>query len=713
MGKPAARLTDTTAHGGSIVGPGCPMVMIGKMPAATMGDMHVCPMCTGPVPHVGGPISLGSMGVFIGKKPAARISDVSVCVGPPSMPVVGHFQTMIGEVGGAGGGGQAAMAATAPSAVSNPGSVTPMEVPEYEQVVTENHEITVEVVDSADLPLMVPYEIKDPAGAMLRGVSTVQGKIFHGGYAKAGGYEVRLKALTQCRISASKVKPGDKLQIEVLAEGFGPEESISFAVLWITSLGERLHAVLSAKVQGNKAKVDYVLPLDCGDGEPGGGDSNGNTSTTQSAYQVSGLWVMARSGQWIAVSTVSSITAEVKAELYCGKKAVADAGVKLILINGAIQECKSDSQGTIQFKDLPAGCFRLEVSQQGEVLYNGIMPSGTSKPVRLTLHRQLTIKAVAEKLVEIEGRDGFAAARDAGTWLDYKQLNGIAKLKHATQDPNLMPSRFMILQSATDSTLQAKGNLNDWPLKLHDAAKHKVSIENLVAGLKHLEFIPEAEKPDLSKGLTGDILPAFIRFLSRSNGQAPNLKGWKHAVAEGDRLSEIAARFGEASWETVLAKNAADLKDDPDRMKPGMTLSMPEREHPWLKWFEEEGYDPVFLGGGAYQYPWQYISLTLVDNEGKDLEDKEFPMDVTLLTQSSEAKSTGKLIAKLTLKKANELFFMSPRYASIEVRTPKAIYVYTPPSNAAKKSADSSIGQATDPGGMNPDEFQNSKVTLV
>jgi uncharacterized Zn-binding protein involved in type VI secretion len=28
-GQPAARLTDLTAHGGVIVGPGCPMVMIG------------------------------------------------------------------------------------------------------------------------------------------------------------------------------------------------------------------------------------------------------------------------------------------------------------------------------------------------------------------------------------------------------------------------------------------------------------------------------------------------------------------------------------------------------------------------------------------------------------------------------------------------------------------------------------------------------------
>ena len=43
MGKPAARLMDMSMHGGMVVGPGCPTVLIGKMPAARMTDMHVCP----------------------------------------------------------------------------------------------------------------------------------------------------------------------------------------------------------------------------------------------------------------------------------------------------------------------------------------------------------------------------------------------------------------------------------------------------------------------------------------------------------------------------------------------------------------------------------------------------------------------------------------------------------------------------------------------
>ena len=107
MGRPAARVGDSTAHGGVISGPGCPTVLIGGMPAATMGDMHVCPMVTPgtpPIPHVGGSITLGSTGVFIGGKPAARMGDMAVCIGPPSSILLGCMTVLIGESGDSGGG---------------------------------------------------------------------------------------------------------------------------------------------------------------------------------------------------------------------------------------------------------------------------------------------------------------------------------------------------------------------------------------------------------------------------------------------------------------------------------------------------------------------------------------------------------------------------------------------------------------------------------
>ena len=45
------------------------------MPAARATDPHVCPMFTGPVPHVGGVIAMGCPTVLIGSMPAARMLD--------------------------------------------------------------------------------------------------------------------------------------------------------------------------------------------------------------------------------------------------------------------------------------------------------------------------------------------------------------------------------------------------------------------------------------------------------------------------------------------------------------------------------------------------------------------------------------------------------------------------------------------------------------
>lgn len=99
-GMPAARATDTTAHGGTIgaVTTGvAAKVLIGQKPAACAGDPHLCPMFTGLKPHVGGTISKGSATVKIGFKPAARVSDLTVCSPEPGAVAVGEPTVVIGE----------------------------------------------------------------------------------------------------------------------------------------------------------------------------------------------------------------------------------------------------------------------------------------------------------------------------------------------------------------------------------------------------------------------------------------------------------------------------------------------------------------------------------------------------------------------------------------------------------------------------------------
>lgn len=66
-------------------------------PAARLTDMHTCPMVTGTVPHVGGPIAgPGVPMVLIGSMPAAVVGDLVVCVGPPDSIVKGSATVLIG-----------------------------------------------------------------------------------------------------------------------------------------------------------------------------------------------------------------------------------------------------------------------------------------------------------------------------------------------------------------------------------------------------------------------------------------------------------------------------------------------------------------------------------------------------------------------------------------------------------------------------------------
>ena len=69
--------------------------------AARLTDMHTCPMQTpavpSPIPHVGGPIAgPGVPTVLIGKLPAAVVGDICTCVGPPDTIVKGSATVMIG-----------------------------------------------------------------------------------------------------------------------------------------------------------------------------------------------------------------------------------------------------------------------------------------------------------------------------------------------------------------------------------------------------------------------------------------------------------------------------------------------------------------------------------------------------------------------------------------------------------------------------------------
>lgn len=69
-------------------------------PAARVTDFHSCVMVQAgvpPIPHVGGPIvGPGVPTVLVGKLPAAVVGDSAICVGPPDTIAKGSATVMIG-----------------------------------------------------------------------------------------------------------------------------------------------------------------------------------------------------------------------------------------------------------------------------------------------------------------------------------------------------------------------------------------------------------------------------------------------------------------------------------------------------------------------------------------------------------------------------------------------------------------------------------------
>ena len=250
MGKPAARVGDTCAHGGTVTGPGCPTVLIGKMPAARIGDMHVCPMVTPgvpPIPHVGGPISLGSTGVFIGKMPAARVGDMCVCVGPPDTIAMGCMTVLIGETspggGGGGGGGQSAQAEGTEAEASASDS-------------NESSFLDVTFTDNSNFPITgVAMTLTAPDGTQSEG--TVAGQIRRDNVAD-GSHTIALRSITSARWSKTSAKVGDSVKLTATTVGIDSGTPAKLDIfLRDPRHGVSLFQSIDTQVSGDKIESDW------------------------------------------------------------------------------------------------------------------------------------------------------------------------------------------------------------------------------------------------------------------------------------------------------------------------------------------------------------------------------------------------------------------------------------------------------------------------
>lgn len=298
------------------------------------------------------------------------------------------------------------------------------------------------------------------------------------------------------------------------------------------------------------------------------------------------------------------------------------------------------------------------IDQDGSGL---VLATGEHDVVRREI---LTVKVLAEKLAAIETKFGYEHALLCMETLSYPGLASLVDRGGPDNDPHLMPSRFCILYGATDKGLEAKGNLDPFGPKDAQLRKdyemkvpHVMSVQSLgdllcfigAGGLGHV--LPEwgkdpsepaasgQEKPRVFTELDDELFEAMHEYLERL--AMPPLP--EHALPEthefqpGESLTSIAELYGIRNWRLLRELNRDQLKtwDCLDACCPdgkGMTLKLPDpTQDPlgegdsfraWLDGFAN-GHEVASGDGTAgcsargYQYPGRYLSLTLMEPDGK------------------------------------------------------------------------------------------------
>ena len=356
MGNPAARQSDLTTHGGSVVA-GLPTVRIGGLPAARMTDMHTCPMVTPgtpPVPHVGGPITLGSTGVRIGSLGAARVGDMAVCTGPPDSIAMGCFTVMIGEVGSPGGGGGAAASGGGAAAASSAAGDEP----------AEGHWVRLRFVDSAGLPLArLAYEMEAPDGTVSRGRLAEDGLVSGGGWDAAGTCTVQLFTVGGLRWSAEEAPAAEPVTLTAETSGFEDGTGARVVILECDLSGpETAIEVLEGEVAGNRIQLEWTYRHP-EDEPPRGAQTPGGYSRPLYRFEVHVGPVSARSGFLKLTDTLEIQVQDAEGNALSGEPYEVRTPEGAILTG----ELDDDGRATLEEASVRTGRIRLPGVPHGDL----------------------------------------------------------------------------------------------------------------------------------------------------------------------------------------------------------------------------------------------------------------------------------------------------------------------------------------------------------
>jgi len=238
---------------------------------------------------------------------------------------------------------------------------------------------------------------------------------------------------------------------------------------------------------------------------------------------------------------------------------------------------------------------------------------------------ELTVKDFAEILERIEGKKKcYESARHYAAYhVDYWKLTKLARLyvdetdaqkkeKEKDNDPNLMPSRFMILYGADDDKLRGNGNIDEHHDNFEGQPDHEVSVANLRKALILLGYDVEESGP-----FDEQLFDMFLRYLSRYG--RVELESVREDGDDADKpLDVVAHKYGAATWKYLYDEEGGDGDGSVDHEKIVKKLDSTYGDG-LLK--EKGGVPHDYRSSICYHYPWVPFSLTV--NMGEDYQEKD------------------------------------------------------------------------------------------
>lgn len=139
----------------------------------------------------------------------------------------------------------------------------------------------------------------------------------------------------------------------------------------------------------------------------------------------------------------------------------------------------------------------------------------------------------------------------------------------------------------------------------------------------------------------------------------------KYTVKEGEDLGTIARKFGLVSWKYLYEINKEEIGDNPDLLKAGTRLEIPQWDTTsGDEKIEEKGASAfAYTGGMRYRYPWVAFSVSLTDSEGENTLE-EIPEDCQCVIQNRSTKET---FCEMSISQADEVAALIPDTTDVNI----------------------------------------------